>query len=105
LGLIFDDKSVDTGGNLSFSNLAALCETLYIDVRALEANKKKLDSLVHKRNNIAHTGRDPKYSESDVEENADLLINILEQFEQIMRQCVTSCHFKASETDSVTGSG
>jgi hypothetical protein len=102
--MIFDDKSVDTRGNLSFSNLAALCESLSIDVRSLEIDKKKIDSLVHKRNNIAHTGRDPKYNENDVDENAGLLINILEQFEQIMKQCVTSCHFKASEAASITRS-
>lgn len=93
--VVFEDKSVDTGGNLSFNNLAALCETLSIDVQALETDKKKIDALVHKRNNIAHTGRDPRYGENDVDENASMLIYILEQFEQILKQCITSCHFRA----------
>jgi hypothetical protein len=91
----FDDKIIDTGGNLSFNSLAALCETLCIDVRALEDEKKKIDALVYKRNNIAHTGRDPKFDENDVEENAAVLIRILEQFEQVLKQCVTSEKFKA----------
>jgi hypothetical protein len=94
--VMFDDKSVDTKGNLSFNNLAALCDTLCIDVQALENDKKKIDALVHKRNNIAHTGRDPKYDEKDVDENAVMLLNILERFEQVLKQCVTSGCFKAA---------
>src|SRR5712692_3992085 len=55
----FDDKTVETRANLSFANLKTMCETLSIDVARLESEKRKLDGLVHRRNNIAHTGRPP----------------------------------------------
>ncbi|WP_044311095.1 MAE_28990/MAE_18760 family HEPN-like nuclease, partial [Pseudomonas syringae] len=61
--LKFDDKSVDTQSNLSYANLSSLCETLYIDVTEIAQSKRHINSLVHRRNNIAHTGRPLKIDE------------------------------------------
>ena len=84
----FEDKSVVTGGNLSFNNLKDLCDSLKIDVEKLKDDKRKIDSLVNRRNNIAHTGRPPKLDRGDVALDAALVLRLIETFEAILRECV-----------------
>lgn len=94
----FEDKTVSTGGNLSYGNLKDLCDNLKIDVAKLESDKRKIDALVNRRNNIAHTGRPPKIDRSDVAEDAVLVIRLIETFEAILRECVDAEQYRISET-------
>jgi hypothetical protein len=84
----FEDKSVVTGGNLSYEKLKGLCDSLKIDVVRLDSDKKKIDALVNRRNNIAHTGRQPRLDRSDAAEDAALVLRLIETFEAILRECV-----------------
>ena len=84
----FEDKSVSTGGNLSYNNLKDLCDNLRIDVVKLETDKRKIDALVNRRNNIAHTGRPQRLGRSDVKTDADLVLRLIETFEAILRECL-----------------
>ena len=91
--LFFEEKSVETGSNLSYENLCSLCETLRIDVALLEGERKKINKLVHRRNNIAHTGRPLKVNEGTVDEDAKLALRLIETFESILRECVAKQRF------------
>jgi hypothetical protein len=84
----FEDKSVETGGNLSYKNLKELCDNLKIDVAALEADRRKIDALLNRRNNIAHTGRPPKFDQMKVAEDSALVIGLIDSFESILCNCV-----------------
>jgi hypothetical protein len=90
----FEDKSVVTGGNLSYNNLKNLCDSLRIDVAKLDSDKKKIDALVNRRNNIAHTGRPPKLDRGDVAEDAVLVLRLIETFEAILRECVDAEQYR-----------
>lgn len=89
----FEDKTVETRANLSFENLEHLCETLSIDVASLENQRRKINSLVHRRNNIAHTGRPPQFDKSVIENDASLVLTLISTFESILRECVTANRF------------
>jgi MAE_28990/MAE_18760-like HEPN len=89
----FDDKTVETKANLSFENLKSLCETLCIDVARLQGERRKINGLVHRRNNIAHTGRPPRFDESIVENDAALVLELISTFETILNECVTATPF------------
>lgn len=90
----FEDKSIVTGGNLSYKNLKDLCDNLRIDVAKLEADKRKIDALVNRRNDIAHTGRPPKLGRNDVMEDAALVVRLIETFEAILRECVDAEQYR-----------
>ena len=90
----FDDKSVVTGGNLSYNNLKHLCDCLKIDVAKIEADKKKIDALVNRRNNIAHTGRPMKLDRSDVADDAALVLRLIETFEALLKECVEAEQYR-----------
>jgi hypothetical protein len=89
----FDDKTIETRANLSFANLKALCETLSIDVSRMEDKKRNLDGLVHRRNNIAHTGRPPRFDSSRVDGDANLVIELISTFETLLKECVLAGQF------------
>jgi hypothetical protein len=97
----FDDKTIETKANLSFENLQALCQTLCIDVARLESEKRKIDSLVHRRNNIAHTGRPPRFDESVVENDATFVLDLISTFEKILKECVTATPYLSLEIATV----
>ncbi|MEY9726279.1 MAE_28990/MAE_18760 family HEPN-like nuclease [Bradyrhizobium yuanmingense] len=86
--LKFEERRVDTGANLSFKQLVALCATLMIDVSKLDADQKQVDKLVNRRNNIAHTGRPLKIDTLDVSEDAALTLKIISTFEAILQETV-----------------
>jgi hypothetical protein len=86
--LRFEDKSVSTGGNLSYNNLKDLCDSLKIDVVSLRVYERKINALVNRRNNIAHTGRPQKLNRSDVADDAALVLRLIETFEAILKECV-----------------
>jgi hypothetical protein len=92
----FEDKTIETRANLSFANLKALCETLSIDVAGIEDKRRNLDGLVHRRNNIAHTGRPPNFDQSIVEGDANLVIDLISTFEKILKECVVASHFMSA---------
>jgi hypothetical protein len=93
----FEDKSVVTGGNLSYNRLKDLCGSLKIDVAQLDEDKKKLDALVNRRNNIAHTGRPPKLDRRNVTEDVALVLRLIETFEAILRECVREERYRIRE--------
>lgn len=84
----FEDKSIKTGGNLSYTNLKDLCDSLKINVIRLHDDKRKIDGLVSKRNSIAHTGRPMKFDRENVVEDANLVLRLIETFEAILVECV-----------------
>jgi hypothetical protein len=90
----FGDKSVVTGGNLSYNNLKALCDCLKIDVVRLDADKRKIDALVNRRNNIAHTGRPMRLDRNDVADDAALVLRLIETFEAILTECVEAEQYR-----------
>ena len=92
--LRFEDKSVSTDGNLSFKNLKELCDSLKIDVVRLEADKKKINALIYRRNNIAHTGRTQRLDRSDVADDAALVLRLIETFEAILKECVEAEQYR-----------
>jgi hypothetical protein len=86
----FEDKIIATGGNLSYNKLKDLCDRLKIDIVRLHEDEKKIDALVNRRNNIAHTGRPMKLHRSNVAEDAALVLRLIETFEAILKECVES---------------
>jgi len=90
----FEDKKVETGGNLSYNNLKDLCDNLKIDVARLEDDKRKIDALVNRRNNIAHTGRPQRLNRGDVTQDATLVMKLIETFEAILRECVDAERYR-----------
>lgn len=90
----FEDKSVVTRGNLSYANLKNLCDSLKIDVARLDTDKRKIDALVNRRNNIAHTGRPMKLDRKDVDEDTALVLRLIETFEAILRECVEAERYR-----------
>jgi MAE_28990/MAE_18760-like HEPN len=93
----FEDKNVVTGGNLSYSNLTDLCDSLKIDAVRLDADKRKIDALVNRRNNIAHTGRPMKLDRSDVADDAALVLRLIETFEAILKECVEAERYRLQQ--------
>lgn len=96
----FDDRNIETKSNLSFENLKALCDTLRIDVDQLEGQKRKINGLVHLRNNIAHTGRPLPQRDVDVEDRARFTMELIESFERILRECVVDEQFMLATVDN-----
>ncbi|MGJ4948456.1 MAE_28990/MAE_18760 family HEPN-like nuclease [Bradyrhizobium sp. HKCCYLS20291] len=93
----FDDKSIVTGGNLSFKNLKELCDSLKIDVLRLDSDRRKIDALVNRRNNVAHTGRVQRFDRADVADDAALVIGLIETFEAILIECVDAKQYRLPE--------
>lgn len=91
--LMFEDKSVETGSNLSYENLLEACSLVRVDVQSLHPQRRKINKLVHRRNNIAHTGRPLIVTELAVEEDAKLTLDLIEEFERNLRQCVLAKRF------------
>lgn len=90
----FEDKSISTGGNLSYNNLEKLCDSLKIDTMRLNDDKRKIDALVNRRNNIAHTGRSQKLNRSNIADDAALVIRLIETFEAILKECVETEQYR-----------
>lgn len=93
----FEDKSVETGGNLSYQNLKSLCDSLKIDVAKIESDRRKIDALVNRRNNIAHTGRPLRLYRSDVADDAALVLRLIETFEAILKEGVQDEQYKLQQ--------
>jgi hypothetical protein len=91
--LKFDERGIDTRSNLSYETLKELCDTLRIDLTKIAMDRRKLNALVHRRNNIAHTGRPMRGDDSTVADNATLTVVLIESFEAIIRECVASERF------------
>jgi len=94
--VFFEDKSVETRSNLSFENLEDLCAPLRIDVAGLKFQSRKINALVHKRNNVAHTGRPPAANESTVESDSDLAMVLITQFEALLKITAENGAFRRS---------
>lgn len=90
----FEDKSIETGGNLSYQNLKVLCDSLKIDVVKLESDRRKIDALVNRRNNIAHTGRPLRLDRGDITDDANLVLRLIETFEAILKEGVQDEQYK-----------
>ncbi|TCN17650.1 MAE_28990/MAE_18760 family HEPN-like nuclease [Sinorhizobium americanum] len=93
----FEDKSVETGGNLSYQNLKSLCDSLKIDVAKIESDRRKIDALVSRRNNIAHTGRPLRLYRSDVADDAALVLRLIETFEAILKEGVQDEQYRLQQ--------
>ncbi|WP_144411575.1 MAE_28990/MAE_18760 family HEPN-like nuclease [Azotobacter chroococcum] len=94
--IAFESKKIETNSNLSYENLKALCDTLYIDVTAIAQSKKHINSLVNRRNNIAHTGRPLKLDEEDVERDRALAMRLIETFSELVLQSARAQSFRSS---------
>lgn len=92
--LAFSDKTVETKSNLSFKALKEICDSLCVDVSKIEAEKKKIDGLVNRRNNVAHSGRAQNVDVSSVESDADLTLRLISTFEIILNECISTERFK-----------
>jgi hypothetical protein len=79
---------------LSYGNLKDLCNSLKIDVAKLEADRRKIDSLVCRRNNVAHTGRPLRLNRGDATDDAELVLRLIGTFEEILRECVKAGHYR-----------
>lgn len=86
----FVDKTIDTKSNLNFKTLEALCFQVGLKVTTLQPFSKKIDALVNRRNEIAHGAPEQKLRMADVEENAALIMELLEGFERLLNHA-TCC--------------
>lgn len=92
--IVFRNKQLETRSNLRFEVLEDLCEYLGIDTCEMQHCKIKLDSLVHRRNNLSHGGRQEKISIATIEDYALFVIDIMEALESILLRSVESKSFK-----------
>lgn len=82
--VLFESKKIDTHSNLSYENLKTICDTLFIDIKSIEDNRRHINALVHRRNNIAHTGRPIQLDEEKVENDRDLVMRLIENFAKLV---------------------
>lgn len=75
------EKAVDTKSNLWYSVLENIAESLCLDIAALGIWRRRLDALVHLRNNIAHGARPRSLRCDDFEEHASMTLALMEAFE------------------------
>jgi MAE_28990/MAE_18760-like HEPN len=87
------ELSVDTKSNLKWKVLIDICDKLSIDISSMSSFKRKINSLVEKRNSIAHGGREPRYYYQDFEENASVVLGAIEEFERVLTQCVANKYY------------
>lgn len=81
--LVFEkrQREIDTKSNLIFGVVEELATALCLDIEPLRAHSKNLDALVHRRNCIAHGGRDQKLDENDVATYRDLAMVLMTELE------------------------
>jgi hypothetical protein len=95
--LSFADKTVETRSNLSYDALKDICDSVRVDVSAIESEKRKINALVHRRNNIAHTGRLQKIEFNKITEDADLVLSLIVSFEALLNDNVKSESFRKTD--------
>ena len=82
--VLFENKKVDTHSNLSYENLKLLCDTLFLNISSIATSRRHINALVHKRNNIAHTGRPIQLDEGSVENDKELVMRLIESFAAVV---------------------
>lgn len=88
------EREIDTKSNLFFSVLEDLARCLCLDVESMRGHERKLDSLVNRRNNIAHGGRDPQLNETDIEEYRVLVLDLMSALENVLADAVANARFR-----------
>ena len=84
------EKEIDTKSNLNFAAIESLCKALCLDTALLEEKRHHMNALVSKRNSIAHGGRHEKVALVEVEETADLVVDLINRMENILLSAVRS---------------
>lgn len=94
--LTFDKKQreINTKSNLMFDVLKDIADSLCLDISHLMEHKRKLDALVHRRNTIAHGGRDAAISEDDVVEYRDLVLTLMTALERTLLSAIDGRSYK-----------
>lgn len=89
------DLTVDTKSNLHFKQLEGLCQQLCLDVSTLVQHKQRINSLVHRRNNIAHGGFEGSPKLQDIEDLVSHVIVAMEDVESLFHSAVDSRSYVA----------
>ncbi|GAA0275426.1 hypothetical protein LNAOJCKE_1046 [Methylorubrum aminovorans] len=99
--LSFSDKNIETRSNLSFDALKDICDSVRVDVSRIKSEKKKIDALVHRRNNAAHTGRAQQVDREKIEGDAVLVMSLITTFEAILNESVVQESFRREANQNV----
>lgn len=93
--LVFDkrQREINTKSNLLFEVMEDIAGSLCLDIDPLRAHKHKLDALVHRRNTIAHGGRDQPINEDTVSEYRDLVLALMEALELTLQSAIANRTF------------
>lgn len=81
-------RKIDTKSNLKFEVFEGLAKDLCLDITPMLDKRKHLDSLVNRRNNIAHGGRPQKIDETDIVGYRDMVIDLMVTLETMLQSAV-----------------
>lgn len=95
------EREIDTKSNLLFRVLEDLARIFCLDISPMRGQSKKLDSLVNRRNNIAHGGREQKIEDSDIEDYRSLVIGLMESLEKVLDGAVQSASYRCTRAVEV----
>jgi hypothetical protein len=82
------EREIDTKSNLLFAQFQHLCSCLCLDSSQVAGHKQKLDALVHRRNNIAHGGRESRFDEQEIEDAHTLVLDLMSAVETMLQGAV-----------------
>jgi len=85
---------IDTKSNLFFNVLADLARFLCLDVSSMQDQREMLDSLVNRRNTIAHGGHGQRIDQSDIEDYRHLVLNLMESLESVLSVAVETASYR-----------
>ena len=87
------EKNINTKANLKFDVLANISAHLCFDVSLLIPYRHHLNALVNLRNNIAHGSFSPTMDYDTFDEYAKSILELMENFENIIIHNLTNRHF------------
>jgi hypothetical protein len=94
--LVFEkkQKDIDTKSNLMFDVMEDLATAFCLDIGKLRTHKQNLDALVHRRNSIAHGGREQSMNDSNVAEYRDLVVLLMTELESTLIAAIASKSYR-----------
>lgn len=88
------EREIDTKSNLKFDVLNDMAKYLCLNIDSMRQYEKKLDTLVHRRNNIAHGARAKDLDHALVDDYKNLALQLMEGLEKVLTDAVDNVRYK-----------
>ncbi len=83
-----DELEINTKGNLKFETLEDLFKWLSLDIDTVRGRKAQVNTLVNRRNMIAHGGRPQSVEVEEVDRLAQLVVDLMKDVEGAVSSAV-----------------